>query len=317
MLASSLEDYEKESARSSEDGTKSDLSSDGGNGRFFDSDETNSTASSINRPGTGPEVTLVKPATWAALPRKDQLFILAFARLAEPVFQTSIDSYLFFMLRSFDPTQGSAAISSKAGLLAAGFTATQFFTAIFWGAVAGKASVGRKNVLIIGLLGTITAAIGFGFSRSFAWAMFFRCLGGALNGNVSVLRTMTSEVIREKKHQTKAFVLMPIMCNFGVLVGPLIGGWLQDPYHTFPHAFGPRSRFGGKDGIGWMLKYPYALPNIVCALLLTLCLLLVVLGLEEVGAVFSNKDALVANAMARHTSSDGLPAIRVSESVEL
>jgi len=43
------------------------------------------------------------------------------------------------------------------------------------------------------------SCIGFGFSKSFAQAIVFRCLGGALNGNVGVMRTMISEIIREKK----------------------------------------------------------------------------------------------------------------------
>ena len=225
-----------------------------------------------------------KPASWSSLPRKDQLFILAFARLAEPIVATSINSYMFFMLRSFNPSLPDSAISSQAGFLSGGFTATQCLTAVVWGRMADRPSMGRKNVLIVGLLGTLVSAIGFGFSQSFGAALFFRCLGGALNGNVPVLRTMTSEVIREKKYQTKAFLLMPIMFNFGILFGPLLGGWLQDPVHSFPHAFGPGSKLGGTDGVGWMLKYPYVLPNLSNAFLLFVALLLVVLGLEEVSA---------------------------------
>ncbi|CAD6439531.1 e7f4f5d5-c807-4f6f-947c-2df76a2855a4 [Sclerotinia trifoliorum] len=222
-----------------------------------------------------------KPASWPSLPRKDQLFILALARMAEPIVQSSINSYMFFMLRFFDPSLSDSAISSQAGYLAGGFTAAQCITAMIWGRVADKASVGRKNVLIIGLLGTLTSTIGIGFCRSFAPALFFRCLGGALNGNVSIMRTMTSEIIREKKYQTKAFLLMPIMFNVGVLFGPLLGGWLQNPVHTFPRAFGPGSKLGGIEGVGWMLKYPYALPNLLNALLLFVSLFLVILGLEE------------------------------------
>ncbi|KAM0147423.1 hypothetical protein ACHAQE_003368 [Botrytis cinerea] len=222
-----------------------------------------------------------KPASWFSLPRKDQLFILALARMAEPIVQSSINSYMFFMLRFFDPSLSDSTISSQAGYLAGGFTAAQCLTAMVWGRVADKASVGRKNVLIIGLLGTFTSTIGVGFSRSFAPALFFRCVGGALNGNVSIMRTMTSEIIREKKYQTKAFLLMPIMFNVGILFGPLIGGWLQDPVHTFPGAFGAGSKLGGKEGVRWMMKYPYALPNLFNASLLLLSLLLVILGLEE------------------------------------
>lgn len=223
-----------------------------------------------------------KPVTWSSLPRKDQLFILAFARLAEPLFHTSINSYLFFMLRSFDASLSDSTIASQAGFISGGFTAAQCLTAVLWGRVADRSSVGRKTVLIVGLLGTLVSAVGFGFSRSFASALFFRCLGGLLNGNVSVLRTMTSEIIKEKKFQTKAFLLMPIMFNVGILLGPVLGGVLQDPVRSFPGAFGPGSTLGGEKGVAWMLRYPYALPNLINGILLLMALVLVVFGLEEV-----------------------------------
>ncbi|WPG99930.1 Hypothetical protein R9X50_00275300 [Acrodontium crateriforme] len=119
-----------------------------------------------------------KPVTWSSLPRKDQLFILAFARLAEPLFQTSINSYLFFMLRSFDASLSDSTIASQAGFISGGFTAAQCLTAVLWGRIADRSSIGRKPVLIIGLLGTLVSAIGFGFSPSFASALFFRCWAG-------------------------------------------------------------------------------------------------------------------------------------------
>lgn len=75
---------------------------------------------------------------------------------------------------------------------------------------------------------------------------------------------------------------MPFTFNVGILVGPLMGGWLQNPVQLYPKVFGPGSRLGGKDGVAWMLTYPYALPNLVTASILALATLLCVLGLEEV-----------------------------------
>jgi hypothetical protein len=46
---------------------------------------------------------------------------------------------------------------------------------------------------------TAISVLGFGFSKSFLQAIFFRTIGGALNGNVGVMRTMISEIVREKK----------------------------------------------------------------------------------------------------------------------
>lgn len=43
------------------------------------------------------------------------------------------------------------------------------------------------------------SCLGFGFAKTFYQAMFFRTLGGALNGNIGVMRTMVSEIVQEKK----------------------------------------------------------------------------------------------------------------------
>lgn len=65
----------------------------------------------------------------------------------------------------------------------------------------------------MGLLGTGISAVGFGFSTNFAMALTFRCLGGALNGNVGVMRTMVTETIKEKKYQSRAFMLLPMLVS--------------------------------------------------------------------------------------------------------
>jgi len=46
----------------------------------------------------------------------------------------------------------------------------------------------------------VISCLGFGFSTSFLQAIICRTLGGALNGNVGVMRTMISEIIKEKKY---------------------------------------------------------------------------------------------------------------------
>lgn len=140
-----------------------------------------------------------KPATWASLPKKGQLAILTFARLSEPLTQTSLQAYMFYQLRSFDQSLPDSTISAQAGMLQACFTAAQFFSSVFWGRLADTDCIGRKRVLIIGLLGTSISCLGFGFSRSFATAAVFRTLGGILNSNIGVMRTMIAEMIEDKK----------------------------------------------------------------------------------------------------------------------
>ncbi|OQD70597.1 hypothetical protein PENDEC_c022G00086 [Penicillium decumbens] len=204
-----------------------------------------------------------KPVTWMSLPKKGQLAILTFARLSEPLTQTSLQAYMFYQLKSFDPSLPDSTISAQAGILQGSFTAAQFLTAFWWGRLADA------------------GWIGFGFSRSFISAAVFRTLGGLLNSNVGVMRTMIAEIIAEKKFQSRAFLLLPMCFNIGVIIGPVLGGSLADPVNNFPKIFGPGSVFGGKEGVWWMEHWPYALPNVLSAIFIFASLLAVFLGLDE------------------------------------
>ncbi|EMC99751.1 hypothetical protein BAUCODRAFT_63253 [Baudoinia panamericana UAMH 10762] len=218
------------------------------------------------------------PISWSALPAKDQLAILTLARLAEPLAQTSLQAYMFYQLKSFhapgQPPPSDDTVARQAGILSASFAGSQFLTAIIWGRLADSAWFGRKRVILIGVLGTAIGTVGFGFSSSFAMAVFWRCMGGMLNGNIGVMRTMISEIVREKKYQSRAFLLMPMTFNIGVIIGPLLGGLLADPVGSYPHLF-------GENGGGWLRTWPYALPNVVNAVFLFCGAMSVLLGLDE------------------------------------
>lgn len=96
-------------------------------------------------------------------------------------------------------------------------------------------------------------------------------------------------------------MILPMTFNIGVIIGPILGrfsrlsdrllaransgatgGLLADPVGSYPSVFGPGSALGGKDGVHWMTKWPYALPNLVSAFFLLNSALALSLGLEEV-----------------------------------
>ena len=187
---------------------------------FLDRDEA-----PLTSPSPSPPKIEAGPVAWRDLPNKSQLAILTLARLSEPLTQTSLQAYMFYQLRSFDPSLPTSSISAQAGMMQGSFTAAQFVTAILWGRLADTERVGRKRVLLIGLAGTGFSCLGFGFSRTFWQAMVCRTLGGALNGNVGVMRTMISEIIKEKRFQSRAFLLLPMCFN--------IGKFGQTPPHRF------------------------------------------------------------------------------------
>ncbi|KAI0387038.1 MFS general substrate transporter [Hypomontagnella monticulosa] len=213
-----------------------------------------------------------KVVAWRDLPKKKQLVVITLARLSEPLVQTSLQSYMFYQLQWFDPSLPDSTISSQAGVLHASFTAAQFFTAMMWGRVADSTWSGRKTVVLIGLLGTLISCVGYGFSTSFYQALCFRLIGGVTNGNVGVMRTMISEIVREKKYQSRAFLILPMTFNIGVIIGPVLGGILSDPAGSYPDTFG---------NVEFLRKFPYATPNLVSAGFLFIALVMCWLFLEE------------------------------------
>ena len=203
---------------------------------FLDEDEA--PPKSQSPPSTPTKQDKPGPVSWRDLPKKSQLAVLTLARLSEPLTQTSLQAYMFYQLKSFDPSLPTSTISAQAGMLQSSFTAAQFVTAIMWGRMADTEWCGRKRVLLIGLAGTGISCVGFGFSRTFWQAMVFRTLGGSLNGNVGVMRTMISEIIEEKRFQSRAFLLLPMCFNIGTFGGvPL--SYIADPESRCHHRTNP------------------------------------------------------------------------------
>ena len=230
-------------------------------------------------PPPPPTTVREKPVTWASLPRKGQLAILTFARFSEPLAQTSLMAYMFYQLKWFDPSLPDSTISWQVGILQASFSAVQFFTAALWGKVADH--IGRKPVVLIGLIGLCLSCFAYAFSTTFIMAVVIRAVGGGLNGNVGVMRTIVSEIVPEKKYQPQAFLLLPTFLNIGTILGPIVGGFLADPVHNLPRIFGEHSLLGGTNGVSWMKHWPYALPSLVTGTILSIAIILVFLGLDE------------------------------------
>ncbi|PBP19046.1 major facilitator superfamily transporter [Diplocarpon rosae] len=211
--------------------------------------------------------------TWSSLPHKSQLAILTLARLSEPL------SYLFYQLRFFDRSLPASTIASQAEIMQGSFAAAQLCTAMLWGRFSDGG--GRKRVLLIGLTGTMISCLGFGFSRTFWQALVFRMLGGALNGNVGVMRTMISEIVREKKYQSRAFLILPMVANIGSIVGPMMGGLTSDPAGNYSDWFG---------GNWFLEKFPYSPPNLISAVFLCCAALAVFFGLEETHEAYAHQE---------------------------
>ena len=189
----------------------------------------------------------------------------------------SIFPYAYRMIESFEITNDSTQISIYAGMLITSFAFAEFSTGMIWGRISDK--IGRKPVLIMGLIGTALSMIAFGFAKSLTSAVVARALGGLLNGNVGVLQTTVAELVTVKEHQPRAYSIMPFVWCLGSIIGPAMGGALAMPCEAYPWLFPRDSLFE---------RYPFLLPNLVCVLVLMSGITVGVLFLEETHAQRKN-----------------------------
>ena len=83
-------------------------------------------------------------------------------------------------------------VGNKAGYLGGAYFIGNFIGSLLWGWISDK--IGRRPVLLMGMLGTLATELLFGFSQNFAWAIAARFFWGLLNGNMGVSKTYISEV---------------------------------------------------------------------------------------------------------------------------
>ncbi|KEY71476.1 hypothetical protein S7711_03541 [Stachybotrys chartarum IBT 7711] len=199
-----------------------------------------------------------------------QMFVLACCRICEPIAFMSIFPYIYYMIEDFHITDDASQISVYAGMVTSAFTLAEFSTGVMWGRLSDK--IGRKPVLLTGLIGTAISVLVFGFAPSLPVALFARALGGLLNGNIGVLQTTVAELVTVKEQQPRAYTIMPMVWCIGSIVGPMIGGALARPCISYPELFAK--------GTIWD-RFPYLLPNLFSAIMVLFGVIVGLLFLEE------------------------------------
>lgn len=197
----------------------------------------------------------------------------ALCRICEPIAFMSIFPYVYHMVESFNVADDDGKIALYAGLITSSFTFAEFSAGMFWGRMSDK--IGRKPVLVMGLIGTAISMVVFGFAPNLATAMIARALGGLLNGNIGVLQTTVAEIVTVKEHQPRAYSIMPFVWCLGSIVGPAMGGALSQPCDNYPSLFSRDTIFD---------KFPFLLPNLVCVVVLVSGVVVGLLFLEETHA---------------------------------
>ncbi|CEG62755.1 hypothetical protein RMATCC62417_00033 [Rhizopus microsporus] len=215
------------------------------------------------------------------LPYK-QLAIICACRFAEPICFTVIFPFIVQMVRDFHVADEKG-IGYYVGFITSCFALSQLLTGIHWGMLSDR--IGRRPVILQGLVGTITSILLFGLSKSFIWALVSRSLCGLLNGNIGVLKSMVSELTTDHlPHQrARAFSLLPLMYGLGSIFGPMLGGFLSHPVQNYPGVFGHLGFV-----TDFLTEYPYFLPCFISAFICTLGLIFGLFFLEETHPVYAH-----------------------------
>ncbi|WWC89979.1 uncharacterized protein L201_004909 [Kwoniella dendrophila CBS 6074] len=198
-----------------------------------------------------------------------QIAVLMGVRLAEPIAYTVIFPFVNQMVEELGVTDNPDRVGFYSGLVESVFAFVQFFTVYHWAILSDK--VGRKPVILFGLVGVVISGSLFGLANSFWMMIFFRCLSGALNGNVAVVRAAIGDVT-DSSNSTEAFAMYGMTWTVGAIIGNALGGSLSHPYERFPEWFGSFEIFR---------IHPYLLPCLVTATTTTLGILFCLLFYKE------------------------------------
>lgn len=104
---------------------------------------------------------------------------------------------------------------------------------LHWGRLSDR--IGRRPVILIGLIGLALSMLCFGFAQSFPGVVISRVIAGALNGNVGVTKTMVSSIqlrgnssnthgakiaeLGTEENRTMLFTFIPITWIIGATIG--------------------------------------------------------------------------------------------------
>ncbi|TFK91393.1 MFS general substrate transporter [Polyporus arcularius HHB13444] len=201
---------------------------------------------------------------------KLQLFVLLYLQLAEPIASTVIYPFVNQLVRQTGVTGGDERKTGYfAGLIESSFYAVEAVCVLQWGRASDR--IGRKPVLLGGLLGLTLSMLGFGLARQY-WALILaRCAEGLLNGNIGVTKSMMAEVT-DSTNRARGFAFLPMIWCLGATLGPIIGGIFAQPADRWPIF---------RSSSFWR-TYPYFLPCVVAACYSISAFMLALIGLKEV-----------------------------------
>ena len=164
--------------------------------------------------------------------------------------------------------------------------------------------IGRRPVLLCGIIGTMFSCLLFGFSWNFWMALAARFLWGLLNGNIGVSKVYIGEVL-DDTNSARGMSVYGVIGGVGRIIGPLLGGFLSSPAKTFTFMKGTIFE-----------TFPYCLPQILLAFGCLLMLILAYFQLPETEAFITmQKNKIELQLQDNSTKRDKVAVINPLQSL--
>ncbi|KAG6884987.1 hypothetical protein C0993_006819 [Termitomyces sp. T159_Od127] len=162
-----------------------------------------------------------------------QVSILLFLQIVGPLTAQVVSPFTFELIRgAIGPNIGTNEQLEYEGTIFGELEQRSMFyfieasTVLFWSKASDK--VGRKPVILIGLIGSSLSMICFGASQSF-WGSILSCsLMNGLNGNDGVIKGMMAEIV-DTTDLARIYAFVPLANSAGASIGPIINDFLSRP----------------------------------------------------------------------------------------
>lgn len=198
---------------------------------------------------------------------KGALVVLFLVTMIDMIGFGIVIPFLTYLVEDLAAGQNITAIGLWVGLLMTSYSAAQFLFSPIWGGLSDR--IGRRPVLMIGLVGNTVFFTMFGLANTLMMALAARFLAGVFNGNIAVARAYIGDVSTPKQLATR-MGLIGAAFGLGFTIGPFLGGELSSP----------ASRWGLFEGTIFE-THPYLLPCILASVLSIFSLLLAFRYLPE------------------------------------
>jgi DHA1 family tetracycline resistance protein-like MFS transporter len=198
---------------------------------------------------------------------KGALLVLFLVTMIDMIGFGIIIPFLTYLVKDLAQAEGVVQVGLWVGLLMTSYSAAQFLFSPFWGSLSDR--IGRRPVLMVGLVGNTVFFTAFGFSNTLLFALAMRFLAGVFNGNIAVARAYIGDVSTPQQLATR-MGLIGAAFGLGFTIGPFIGGEFSSPAERWDFFVG--TVFD---------TYPYLLPCVIASVLSTGSLVLAFYKLPE------------------------------------